>query len=166
MYCRARSFRTEAGAGTDFSAAFEAPLALATYGQNEADVEVCDKAVKCDVPARSVPDDQFAFATFHRPADQRAESQDLQGLNDLLDPPWSIGSLELGHMIKEPIKVVKDLRRKLKPNSSITHQTSLRAAGLLGRSPFKRASRYALASSQGTVFPVESTWAQRASATR
>ena len=68
-----------------------------------------------------MPDDQFAFAAFHRPTDQRAECQDLQGLNDLLDPPRPIGSLEPGHVIKEAIEVIQDFRRKLKPNASTAH---------------------------------------------
>jgi hypothetical protein len=45
-------------------------------------------------------------------------------------------------------------------------QLGLRAAGLRARSPRARASRYALALSHGIVFPVVSTFTQRASAMR
>jgi hypothetical protein len=73
-----------------------------------------------------VPDDQFALAALHRPTDQRAESQDLQGLNDLLNPPWSIRSLALGHMIK-------------RPNRSLQRLPAQAQAELLGRSPTEAA---------------------------
>jgi hypothetical protein len=143
-----------------------ASFALTAYRQDKDRIDPGHEAIKRDTAVRVPPNHQFTPATLAWPADERTVGQDLYRLHDLAQSCGRVVHLEPGHLVEQAIQIVKHFRREFDAGHAAGQRRGLRATGLRGRSPRERTSIHAFASSHGTVFPVASIFAQRASATR
>lgn len=88
---------------------------------------------------RTTTNHEFAFGIRYRATDQRIVHQNIQGSDDFAGALSRVFYFMAGHMIKDAIKIVRNLRRQL--DAWHLQGVNLRATGRFVALPAMRASR-------------------------
>jgi hypothetical protein len=139
-------------------------FALASNSQYKSRIEWCHVPVQRNITSRTTSNDKFAFAAFDWSTDHRAGRQNLYGLQNFPNAFRRGANIELCNVVKDAVKIVEYLGSNLNASHRRSQWLELLANGLFGLPPWDLAARYAFASSQDTVFPVESIPFHRSSA--
>jgi len=111
---------------------FETRLSLSANCQYENRIDLSKITIQGDIASSTLANDQFPFAIPHRSADLRAMRQDLDSLDEFLDPLRGVHRVELRHVIYEAIKVVNNFGSKLdSSHDSINAKAVAPTAGAL-----------------------------------
>ena len=132
-------------------------FSLAAHGKHEDRIQFGHVPVERQVATGAGRNDQFALAVFHRPADEWAGFQYIEGGNDGLDPVNRSLRYVLEQKIEDPVKIATQSFGK----NYLRHR---RAFGALAVLPLARTWRYARMSCHGIPTPEAIISVKRASA--
>src|SRR5665811_2340098 len=102
-------------------------LALGSHCQQKNRVDSRHIAVQRHIAARGTANDEFAFAVFHGPPNQRAMAQDLDGLQNFANALGRGAWIKLGDVLKEAVEIVKYFWGQLDARHASAHLANLRA---------------------------------------